>query len=146
MSETRLLLVLAFLATTVKGAVPGRLHSLLATPHDTDSQVVDVPEFYVNLAEDEDSQGELIKISPPYEKYWTNSSAIFVCSQQILNLSEILYPLTFSTQGIMDDADTIDVGAGGYFFNEDIHDLHRLEKRQNRRRNRRINKGKDAED
>ena len=46
----------------------------------------------------------------------------------------------------MDDADTIDAGDGGYFFNKAIHDLHRLEKRQNRRRNRRINKGKDAED
>ena len=57
MSETRLFLVLAFLATAVKGAVPGRLHSLLATSFDADSQVVDIPEFYVNLAEDEDSQG-----------------------------------------------------------------------------------------
>ena len=64
MSETRLFLVLAFLATAVRGAVPGRLHSLLATPFDADSQVLDIPEFYVNLAEDEDSQGKLIKISP----------------------------------------------------------------------------------
>ena len=74
------------------------------------------------------------------------SSTIFVWSLQILKSSEILYPSTFCTQGMMEDTDTRDAEDGGYFFNKDIHDLHRLEKRQNRRRNRRINKGKDAED